>query len=66
MKLNKYKLLDEMSKQSIGQKELVALSGVSRATISSIFSGKRVSYNTATKIARALKINISDIAESEV
>ncbi len=43
--------------------ELAAAAGVSRNTISSIYNGKSCSLSTAAKIAKALKVSLTDIAE---
>lgn len=48
-------------------RQLQELSGVSKQTLSAVSNGKSCKYETACKIATALKINVTDlIEESEV
>lgn len=48
-------------------KHLQQLSGVSKATLSAVNNGKSCKYETAQKIAKALKLDVMElIEESEV
>lgn len=48
-------------------KQLQQLSGVSKATLSAVNNGKSCKYETAQKIAKALKLDVMElIEESEV
>lgn len=43
--------------------DLAAAAGVSRNTISSVYNGKSCSLNTAAKLAKALNVPLTEIAE---
>lgn len=63
MKINRLKLICLMAENDLQIKDVSELSGVSRATISSIKSGKTCADTTAFKIAAALGVKIEDIIE---
>ena len=63
IRIDRIKLGIEMLKQDISQKELAELTGVSRATINYIRSGKSCSKEVADKIAKALKVKLENIME---
>lgn len=65
MKFNRIKMITEMAAQHIKVTELSQISGVSRATISAVRCGKSCSYDTATKIAKALNLDIAELVEAE-
>lgn len=55
----------EMARNRMTISALKEVTGISKATISSIRNGKSCSVETAIRIAEALKINITDLLESE-
>ena len=62
---NKYKskinFRELMNESNISKAKLSTLSGVSVFSITSIIKGDNVSYDTALKISKSLKINIDDL-----
>lgn len=58
-----YKIKEKRKERNMTQEQLAAEAGVSRATISSLESGKEMvaSTKTITKIANALKCKVSEI-----
>ncbi len=65
MKIDRVKLIAEMARAETGVSDLSEKSGVSRATISAIRSGKGCTRETALKIARALGVDVTEIMEVE-
>lgn len=63
MRIDRFKLTTELMRQEMTQKQLAEISGVSRATINYIKSGKSCSDEIGKKIAKALKVKITDIIE---
>lgn len=63
MRIDRFKLTTELMRQELTQKQLAEISGVSRATINYIKSGKSCSDEIGKKIAKALKVKITDIIE---
>lgn len=63
MRIDRIKLVTELTRQDMTQKRLSELSGVSRATINSIKSGKRCTDEVGQKIADALGVDIAKIIE---
>lgn len=63
MRLGRKKFVLIMLDKNITQKKLSEISGVSRATICSIKSGKSCSVETAQKIAEALNVDLTEIIE---
>lgn len=63
MKIDRIKLVAELTRQDMTQKHLAELAGVSRATINYIKSGKRCSDEVGQKIADALGVDIAKIIE---
>ncbi len=63
MRIDRVKLVAELTKQDMTQKRLSELSGVSRATINFIKNGKSCSDETIKRIAAALNIPEDDLIE---
>lgn len=61
MRLDRIKLITELTRQDIAKIELAEKAGVSRSTISGICSGKGCRKDTAEAIARALNVNIENL-----
>ena len=58
MRIDRVKLVSELTRQELTQKRLAEISGVSRATINYIKSGKSCSEEIGKKIAKALNVQI--------
>lgn len=56
MRIDRIKLVAELTRQDMTQKRLAELSGVSRATINYIKGGKSCSDEVAQKLARGLGV----------
>lgn len=63
MRINRIKLVTELTRQDMTQSRLAELSGVSRATVNFIKNGKSCSSDTANKIAKALNVDVTEIIE---
>ena len=65
MRINRIKLVTELTKRDMTQLELSKLSGVSRTTIKFIKNGKSCSDATAGKIAKALNVPVEQLIDLE-
>ena len=65
MRINRIKLVTELTKRDMTQLELSKLSGVSRTTINFIKNGKSCSDATAGKIAEALNVPVEQLIDLE-
>lgn len=63
MRIDRFKLITELMRQGLTQKRLSEISGVSRATINNVKSGKSCSDEVGKKIAKALKVKVTEILE---
>ena len=63
MNLDVQKLKIEVCKHGMNQKELVEKSGVSKATISKIYSGGSCSTETAKKIVSVLGLELRNMVK---
>lgn len=63
MRIDRVKLVSELTRQELTQKRLAEISGVSRATINYIKSGKSCSEEIGKKIAKALNVQIENLLE---
>lgn len=64
MRIDRVKLVSELTKQDMTQKRLAELAGVSRASVNYIKSGKSCSDVVGNKIAVALKVPIEELLEN--
>ena len=65
MKLKNNILKHIMVDKGMKLKQLQELSGVSKQTLSAVSNGKSCKYETAAAIAKALKMSVTDLIESE-
>lgn len=63
MRIDRIKLVTELTKRDMTQTRLAELSGVSRATINYIRSGKSCSDEVGNKIAEALGIPVTELID---
>ena len=63
MRIDRIKFITELARQDMTQKKLAELSGVSRATINYIRSGKSCTDEVGNKLAKALRVNVKDLLE---
>ena len=63
MRINRVKLVSELTRQDMTQTRLAELSGVSRTTINYIKCGKSCSDSVGNKIAKALGVDVTEIIE---
>ena len=63
MRIDRVKIVSELTRQELTQKRLAEISGVSRATINYIKSGKSCSEEIGKKIAKALNVPIENLLE---
>lgn len=61
MQLDRVKLLTELVKKDMTQKQLIDASGFSRSTINSVCRGKTCNESTAKAIAAALGVSVKDL-----
>ena len=63
MRIDRIKHTTELVRREMTQKKLAELAGISRATVNYIKAGKSCSEEIGQKIARALKIDVTEILE---
>ncbi len=63
MKMKSFTIKCLMVEKGYTLTDLAAASGVSRNTVSSVYNGKSCSLSTAAKLAKALNVQLTDIAE---
>lgn len=64
MRIDRIKLVAELTRQDMTQKRLAELSGVSRTTINYIKSGKSCTDEVGQKIAKGLGVELAQITEN--
>lgn len=65
MKIDRVKLIAIMAERNMTCTKLSKQTGIALSTISSIRSGKSCLYETATKIAKALGVDVSEIIRED-
>ena len=63
MRIDRVKLIAEMARQNVTSIRLAEKSGVSRVTVSALRCGKTCTSETASKIAGALGVDVTEIME---
>ena len=63
MRINRVKLVAELTRQDMTQKRLAELAGVSRATVNSIKCGKSCTDEIGNRIAAALGVDVTETLE---
>lgn len=63
MRIDRIKLVSELTRRDMTQKRLAELAGVSRASVNYIKSGKSCSDAVGNKIAKALGVSIEELLE---
>lgn len=63
MRIDRIKLITEMARQDVTGIQLAERAGVSRVTVSALRCGKTCTAETASKIARALGVDVTEIIE---
>lgn len=63
MRIDRIKLITEMAKQDMKQKDLAEKAGISRATVNYVKSGKSCSEKVGKKIANALGVEVNELLE---
>ncbi len=63
MRIDRIKLITEMAKQDMKQKDLAERAGISRATVNYVKSGKSCSEKVGKKIANALGVEVNELLE---
>lgn len=63
MRIDRVKLVAELTRRDMTQKDLANKTGVSRATINYIKGGKSCSDEVGHKIAAALNVKVTDLIE---
>lgn len=64
MRINRIKLVAELTRQDMTQARLAERAGISRATVNYIKSGKSCSDEVGRKIADALKVPLETLLEN--
>ncbi|HJD47924.1 MAG TPA: helix-turn-helix domain-containing protein [Candidatus Mediterraneibacter norfolkensis] len=64
MRIDRYKLINELMRQEMTQGKLAECAGISRATVNYIKGGKSCSDEVGHKIADALKVPLETLLEN--
>ena len=64
MRIDRIKLVSELTRQDMTQKRLAERAGISRATVNYIKGGKSCSDEVGHKIADALKVPLETLLEN--
>lgn len=64
MRIDRIKLVSELTRQDLTQSRLAEMSGVSRVTIGYIKAGKSCTDEVGRKIAKALGVDVTEIIEN--
>ncbi len=63
MRIDRIKLITELARHDMNQKQLAEKAGISRATVNYIRNGKSCSDEIGQKIAKALNVPLKSILE---
>lgn len=63
MRIDRVKLVAELARQDMNQKQLAEKAGISRVTVNNIRGGKSCSDEIGHKIAKALNVPLKSILE---
>lgn len=63
MRIDRVKLIATMAERNMTCTKLAKLTGISRSTVTSVRSGKSCTYETASLIADALRVEVEDLQE---
>lgn len=63
MRIDRIKFISEMARKDLTNIRLAEKAGVSRVTVSALRCGKTCTPETASKIARALGVDVAEIME---
>ena len=66
MRIDRVKLVAELTRQDLTQKQLAEMAGISRTTINYIKNGKSCSEEVGNSIAKALGVPVSNIKEDDI
>ena len=66
MRIDRIKLVAELTRQDLTQKQLAEKAGISRTTINYIKNGKSCSEEVGNSIAKALGVPVSNIKEDDI
>lgn len=64
MRIDRYKLINELMRQGMTQGKLAERAGISRATVNYIKAGKNCSDEVGRKIADALNVPLETLLEN--
>ena len=64
MRIDRVKLVAELTKRDMTQKQLADLAGISRVTVNYIKAGKSCSDDVGAKIAKALGVPVEKLLEN--
>lgn len=65
MRIDRIKLVSELARQDMTQKQLAERAGISRATVNYIKGGKSCSDEVGQKIAAALQVDVKKLIEKQ-
>ena len=66
VRVNNITMRVEMARNRFTNYKLRDITGISKATISSVRNGKTCSFETAEKLAKALNLDLMELIEREV
>ena len=61
MRIDRVKLIAEMARKDMNVSKLAAQTGLARATVTAVRGGKSCNDNTASRIAKALGVDVTEL-----